>query len=114
MKKYILIIIGLFLLTGWNKEYQMTCSGKLTEDNNENTLNVTIDYDFEDKVKSLDYEMVYPNEEVYQEACNSVQDKKPTCNDLKVSYSENDEVTRSFKKNDIINMLSVIGASECK
>ena len=114
MKKYILIIIGLFLLTGCNKEYQMTCTGKVIEDNNEYTLNVTIHYDLEDKVKALDYEMVYPNEELFKEACNSMQDKKPTCNDLKVSYSENDEVTRSFKKNDIINMLSVIGASECK
>ena len=114
MKKYILIIIGLFLLTGCNKEYKMTCTGKVIEENNEYTLNVTIHYDLEDKVKVLDYEMVYPNEELFKEACNSMQDKKPTCKDLKVSYSENDEVTRSFKKNDIINMLSVIGASECK
>ena len=30
-----------------------------------------------------------------------------------VKYSESDEITQSFKKNDVQNMLRVIGLSEC-
>lgn len=114
MKKYLLIIVGLFLLTGCGKEYTMVCTGEVTEDTSEYTLNVTIHYDIEDRVKSLDYEMKYINQDNFIKACEEHSDKNPKCIDLTVSYSENDEITRSFGKKDIINMLSVIGANECK
>ncbi len=114
MKKCLLIIIGLFLLTGCNKEYKMICSGTIQEDNTEYKLNVTINYDSDDKVKSLDYEMIYNTEEEFNKACTLEEDKNPKCENLTVSYSENDEITTSFSKNDVVNMLTVIGADECK
>ncbi len=114
MKKYLLIIIGLFLLTGCGKEYTMVCTGNIKDDVSEYTLNVTIHYDLEDRVKSLDYEMVYVNQDSFTKACEEHSDKNPKCENLTISYSENDEITKSFGKKDIINMLSVIGASECK
>lgn len=114
MKKYILIIIGLFLLTGCNKEYKMTCSGTIKEESSEYKLNVTINYDSEDKVKALDYEMIYNNEEEFNKACEEAKDKKPKCENLTVSYSENDDITTSFSKTDVKNMLTIIGANECK
>jgi hypothetical protein len=114
MKKYLLVILCLFLFTGCNKEYQMTCSGTIQNENDEYKLNVTIHYDLEDKVKALDYEMIYFSEVAFKNACDSSQSRNPKCDNLTVSYTENDEITRSFKKNDIINMLDIIGANDCK
>ena len=114
MKKYLIIGIFIILLTGCNKHYTMTCSGTLKEDNIDYKLNVTIHYDLEDKVSSLDYEMIYDNEDLFNKVCEENKDKNPKCENLTVSYSENDEITTSFTKNDVINMLNIIGANECK
>ena len=113
MKKIIIIVLTVFLLTGCNKEYKMTCTGVIKEESNEYKLNVTIHYDNEDKVKALDYEMIYNNVEEFNKACEESKDKNPTCDNLTVKYSESDEITQSFKKNDVQNMLRVIGLSEC-
>ena len=115
MKKYIFIIIALFLLTACNKEYQMTCSGIAKDENGTDyELNVTIHYNIDDKVKALDYKMVYYDEDSFNKSCIDSKDKNPKCENLTVSFEESDEITTSFTKKDIINMLEVIGANECK
>lgn len=114
MKKILIIIITLFFLTGCNKDYKMTCTGTIKEETNEYKLNVTIHYDKDDKVKTLDYEMIYNNIDDFNKACEEAKDKDPKCDSLTVKYSESDEITQSFSKKDVKNMLTVIGLNECK
>ncbi len=114
MKKYLLIIIFLLIITGCTKKYQMTCSGDIDMNNEKYKLNVTINYDINDKVESLDYEMIYDSVDLFNKACEESKDKNPTCEDMKVKYTEKDEITTSFSKDDIKNMLYIIGATECK
>ena len=73
-----------------------------------------INYDINDKVESLDYEMIYDSVDLFNKACLDSKDKNPTCEDMKVKYTEKDEITTSFSKDDIKNMLYIIGAKECK
>ena len=94
MKKYLLIIIVLFLFTGCNKEYEMLCRGKITFDDDSYNLYVTIHYDVEDKVSAVDYEMIFEDEEFFKSACEESKDKNPKCENLTVSYTDSDEITK--------------------
>ena len=114
MKKYLFLLIFVILLTGCNKRYSMVCSGDINLDNDKYKLNVTIHYNIQDKVESLDYEMIYEDADMFNKACEESKDKNPTCGNLTIKYSENDEITTSFDKDEVKNMLYVIGATECK
>ena len=116
MKKYIVLLIGLFLLTACaSKEYTATCKGQISDKSGEPAnYTVTVKYDLEDKVKAVEYEILYTDEDTFNNACKDNEKLNPTCENLTVKYTESGELVSGFKKDDVINMLKYVGIDECK
>ncbi len=115
MKNYLFLLVSIFLLTACGeKEYKKTCTGLLDEGGASVRYNVTVKYNIEDKVKAIDYEMIYDNEEAFNKACEDNSRYKPTCKDLTIKYTETGDTVSNFKKDDVLGMLEIIGIGECK
>ena len=116
MKKILFLTLFLFILVGCGeKKNQITCSGSNTDSYGAATrFSVTINYDDEDKITSLDYNITYYNEEAFKKGCEEVSMKNPTCENLVIKYKEEGEVVSIFKKDDVVSMLKEIGIDECE
>lgn len=115
MKKILFLTLFLFVLVGCgDKKNQITCSGSSVDNHGAATrFSVTINYDKEDVIKSLDYNITYYNEEAFKTACEELSMKNPTCENLVIKYKEEGEVVSIFKKDDLVSMLKEIGIDEC-